>query len=147
MIHKRCLSAVFAAFLGVSHGAHASGLDDPTGLWVTQSGDAKVAISRCGPAICGKVIWLKAPIDRATGKPQVDDKNSNPGLAKRPIIGLSLFTGMQPQTTGKWSGRIYNADDGKTYISNVTLLESAKLKIEGCVGPFCGNEVWTKSSR
>ncbi len=42
------------------------------------------------------VIWLKDPIDPATGKPQIDDKNPNPALAKRPMIGLPLFSGMQP---------------------------------------------------
>jgi uncharacterized protein (DUF2147 family) len=147
MFDRRLLLALVAALLGASHAANASGRGDPSGLWLTQAGDAKVEISRCGTAICGKVVWLKAPIDKATGKPQVDDKNPNPALAKRPIVGLSLFASMQPQATGKWSGHIYNADDGKTYTSNVTLLESAKLKIEGCVGIFCGNEVWTKSGR
>jgi hypothetical protein len=49
----------------------------------------KVRVSKCG-GICGVVIWLKDPINPATGKPQVDDKNPNPALAKRPMIGLPL---------------------------------------------------------
>jgi uncharacterized protein (DUF2147 family) len=119
-------------------------MDNPTGVWLTQAGDAKVAVSRCGETICGRIVWLKVPIDPATGKPQVDDKNPNPSLAKRPMIGLPLFVDMKPQGPGKWSGRIYNADDGKLYASNVSLREPAKLSVEGCVGVLCGGETWTK---
>jgi uncharacterized protein (DUF2147 family) len=134
--------AALLAALGGSSSAYA--MDIPAGVWRTQAGDAKVAISRCGEGICGHIVWLKAPIDPATGKPQVDDKNPNPSLAKRPIIGLPLFVGMKPAGEGKWSGRIYNADDGKLYASNISLREPTKLNVEGCVGAFCGGEIWTK---
>src|SRR2546422_7740816 len=77
---------------------------DPTGLWLTQAGDAKVLIDRCGAAICGVIVWLKSPIDSATGKPQTDDKNPDPAKARRPIIGLNLFHGMK-LAGSKWSGR------------------------------------------
>ena len=137
---------IFAALvLVVTSSALASGSDDPTGVWLTQAGDAKVTVSRCGSALCGRVVWLKSPIDSATGKPQVDDKNPNPQLAKRPIIGLQLFIDMQSQRARKWSGRIYNADDGKSYASNITLEDPTKLRVEGCVGSFCGGEIWSKT--
>ncbi len=52
---------------------------DPAGVWLTQSGDAKVKVQHCGGTLCGRVVWLKEPIDKATGKPQRDDKNADPG--------------------------------------------------------------------
>ncbi|RRC21757.1 DUF2147 domain-containing protein, partial [Escherichia coli] len=54
---------------------------------------AAIRLSAC---ICGVVVSLRDPIDPMTGKPQVDNKNPNPSLANRPIIGLSLFSAMQP---------------------------------------------------
>jgi uncharacterized protein (DUF2147 family) len=119
----------------------------PDGIWLTQAGDAKIRVSRCGGGICGVVVWLKDPIDPATGKPQVDDKNSNPALAKRPIIGLSLFSAMRPAGPNQWSGQIYNADDGKIYASKISVAGPATLKVEGCVGTLCGGEEWTRSPR
>src|ERR1700731_273482 len=106
----------------------------PDGIWLTQAGDAKVRVSKCGGGVCGVVVWLRDPIDPATGKPQIDDKNSNPALARRPIIGLPLFVGMRPAGANKWSGQIYNADDGKTYASSVSVAGPDTLKVEGCVG-------------
>ena len=120
---------------------------EPTGVWLTQSGDARVKVSKCGGGLCAVIVWLKDPINAATGKPEVDDKNPNPALAKRPMIGLSLFSGMRPAGPNKWSGQIYNADDGKSYESHISVSSPDTLRVEGCVGALCGGENWTRVSR
>jgi uncharacterized protein (DUF2147 family) len=138
--------AILTALLAVpATKARAGG--DVGGIWLTQAGDAKVRVSKCGGGICGVVVWLKDPIDPATGKRQIDDKNPNPKLAKRPMIGLPLFSGMHAAGPNKWSGQIYNADDGKSYASNISVAGPDSLRVEGCVGPLCGGETWTRSRR
>jgi uncharacterized protein (DUF2147 family) len=127
--------------------AHAQVGGEVSGIWLTQAGDAKVRVSKCGAGICGVIVWLRTPIDPATAKPAVDDKNPNPALARRPMIGLPLFSGMQPSGPNRWSGQIYNADDGSSYASNVSLLGPDSLRVEGCVGALCGGENWSRSSR
>jgi uncharacterized protein (DUF2147 family) len=136
------LTALFAA-------APANGQTggEVSGIWLTQAGDAKVRVSKCGGGICGVVVWLREPINPATGKPQVDDKNPNPALANRPMIGLALFSGMRPSGPNRWSGQIYNADDGRSYASNISVSGPDSLTVEGCVGVFCGGETWTRSAR
>jgi uncharacterized protein (DUF2147 family) len=119
----------------------------PGGIWLTQAGDAKVKVSRCGGGLCGVIVWLKEPIDPETGKPAIDDKNPNPALATRPMIGLPLFRGMRPSGPNKWSGQIYNADDGKSYASSVSVMGPDSLRVEGCVGVLCGGETWTRTKR
>jgi len=116
-----------------------------SGIWLTQAGDAKVHVSKCGGGICGVVVWLRDPTDPATGKPQVDDKNPNPSLARRPIIGLPLFSGMRAAGPNKWSGQIYNADDGKSYASSISVAGPDSLRVEGCVGALCGGETWSRT--
>jgi uncharacterized protein (DUF2147 family) len=138
--------AILAALLGTLP-AKAQNGGDVSGIWLTQAGDAKVRVSRCGGGICGVIVWLKDPIDPATGKAQVDDKNHNPSLARRPMIGLPLFSDMQPTGPNKWSGQIYNADDGNSYASNISVTGPDTLKVEGCVGGLCGGENWSRSSR
>jgi uncharacterized protein (DUF2147 family) len=119
----------------------------PHGVWLTQAGDARVQVSRCGSNLCGKVVWLKEPIDPATHKLQVDDKNRDPSLRNRPIVGLQLFIGMTPAGPNSWSGQIYNADDGQTYASTIAAVDANRLEVRGCVGPICGGETWTRVSR
>jgi uncharacterized protein (DUF2147 family) len=140
------IAAILTVWLGAAP-AKAQAGGDVNGIWLTQAGDAKVRVSKCGGGICGVIVWLKDPINPGTGKPQVDDKNHNPSLAQRPMIGLPLFSGMQPTGPSKWSGQIYNADDGNSYASNVSLIGPDSLKVEGCVGALCGGETWSRSSR
>ncbi len=145
-----CRFAFFVAMLMALPGvlpARAQTAGDPSGLWLTQASDAKVRVSKCGAGICGVVVWLREPTDPATGKPQVDDKNPNPAMRQRPMIGLPLFSGMRATAPGKWSGQIYNADDGSSYASNVSVTGQDTLKVEGCVGALCGGENWTRAGR
>ena len=73
------IAMVTAVLAAVPATAQAAG---PDGIWLTQAGDAKVRVSKCGGGICGVVVWLKDPIDPASGKAQVDDKNPNPALTR-----------------------------------------------------------------
>lgn len=137
------LSVILTALFGAT-AAHAQSAD---GTWLTQAGDARVKISKCSGGICGHIVWLREPYDTATGQPATDSKNPNPALAKRAMIGLPLFSGMEPSGPNKWSGQIYNADDGSTYASNVSVTGADSLRVEGCVGALCGGETWTRAGR
>jgi uncharacterized protein (DUF2147 family) len=144
-VRTGCFVALLLVLFAISGASAQTG--DPSGIWLTQAGDAKVRVSKCGAQICGVVVWLRDPINPASGKPMVDDKNPNPSLAKRPMIGLPLFTDMRISGPNKWSGYIYNADDGSTYVSNISVSGPDTLRVEGCMGAFCGGESWTRSSR
>src|SRR5438270_11282463 len=91
--------AILAALPGWTSKVQAGA--EVSGIWMTQAGDAKVHISKCGAGICGVIVWLKDPIDPNTGKPQIDDKNPKPSLARRPIIGLPLFGARRVRTNGR----------------------------------------------
>jgi uncharacterized protein (DUF2147 family) len=137
---------IFAAFMAALPATAQAG-GEVGGIWLTQAGDAKVRVGKCGGGICGVIVWLKDPINPATGKPQIDDKNPNPSLARRPMIGLPLFSGMHPTAPNKWTGQIYNADDGNSYASKISVSGPDTLRVEGCVGALCGGESWTRSRR
>jgi uncharacterized protein (DUF2147 family) len=144
---RACLIAVIGSSALAAAITPALSDSSPAVIWLTQAGDAKVQVSRCGAGICGKVVWLKDPIDKATGRPQTDDKNPSPALKSRPMIGLQLFSNMQPSGPNAWSGVVYNADDGQSYASTVTQLDANRLEVRGCVGALCGSEIWTHSTR
>src|SRR3569832_2223597 len=139
----RFAGLVVAGLLIAAQSAFAA--DDPAGTWLTQAGDSKVKVAKCGGGLCGTVIWLKQPFDTDTGKPATDSKNPNRELAMRPIIGLQLFESMRVDGPSRWSGRIYNADDGQSYDSHISVAGLDTLKVEGCVGSLCGGETWTRA--
>ena len=118
---------------------------DPTGTWLSQDGDSKIKITHCGQAICGNLAWLKQPND-ANGKPKLDANNADAGKRNRPVLGVPVILGMKPDGADKWSGQVYNAEDGKTYSGSFTLAGANKAEIKGCVAIICKTRTWTRSN-
>ena len=149
---KICRAVVLAASLTGGAAAHAQ---DATGTWLNQDKEGIVQIGDCGAlrgqaasgALCGKVVWIRDAVDKATGRPPVDDKNTDPALRTRPIMGLQVLMDMKPGSTpGRWDGRVYSIDDGKTFTGRLTLTGANQLKVEGCVMMMCRGETWTRQT-
>jgi uncharacterized protein (DUF2147 family) len=119
---------------------------DPAGMWLTQSGNSRIRLADCGGALCGTIVWLKEPNDPDTGKPKTDKNNSDASKRSRPLIGVQIVLGMKPAGTDKWSGQVYNAEDGKTYSGNLTFSGGNSLQLQGCAlgGLVCKGQTWTK---
>ena len=117
---------------------------DPTGVWTAAEGKSRVKVSHCGANLCGSVVWLKEPLDEA-GKPKLDYHNENTGLRSRPMMGVPILLSMAPEGE-TWRGRIYNAEDGKTYSATFKLLTDNSAQVQGCVAAiFCKSQVWTRN--
>ena len=141
---RRYLLAAAALFmLTVSESAFAA---DPAGVWLTQTGMSRIRVADCGGALCGTIIWLKEPNDPETGKPKTDKHNSDASKRSRPLIGVQIVLGMKPAGDGKWSGQVYNAEDGKTYSGNLTFSGGNALQLQACAlgGLVCKGQTWTK---
>ncbi|HVX98155.1 MAG TPA: DUF2147 domain-containing protein [Pseudorhodoplanes sp.] len=120
--------------------------EDPSGIWLTEEKDAKIHITKCGSGYCGTIVWLARPIDPDTGKPSLDKQNPDPTKRKRPIMGLTILSGMFPTASNKWSGPIYNADDGNKYDGHLSVAGPNALKVEGCLFNVCQAQTWTRTT-
>jgi uncharacterized protein (DUF2147 family) len=134
------LASLFAAAIQQANAA------EPTGTWLTQQGDAHIRVTKCGAAMCGTITWLKDAVDSATGQPPVDSRNPNPALRNRKVLGIRIFA-MAPDGSGNYAGTIYNTDDGQTYQAKLMLRGAEQLEVQGCAGPLCGSEIWSKVGR
>ena len=138
---------IVAAALSLS-AAQASAADPAEGLWLVQSGDAKVKIAPCGAApgrLCGSIVWLRAPRDEA-GQPKHDAHNPNPALQDRPILGLTMISDFKPAGPGRWEdGKIYDPKAGRTYDSKMHVGGDGTLRVAGCIVFFCQTQTWTRT--
>ncbi len=110
--------------------------EDATGVWRLQNGKVTVRVAPCGGNLCGTVVALKKPHDDK-GRPRLDKENPNKALRSRPVIGLTIMSNMKPNGDGRWTGTIYNPDDGNTYQSKMKLQNANTMKVDGCVMVFC----------
>jgi uncharacterized protein (DUF2147 family) len=118
---------------------------DPTGMWLSQDGDVKIKVSNCGSAICGNIAWLKEPNDK-NGKPKTDANNPDASKRGRPIMGSAVILPMKADGADKWSGQVYNAEDGKTYSGSFALAGATKADLKGCVAIICKTKTWTRTN-
>ena len=100
------------------------------------------------PALLSRVAALKLR-NRPKVRPYGDRGLESPdaSLRNRPMIGVQIVLGMKPSgTANKWSGQVYNAEDGKTYSGSLTLQDANTIKLEGCIlgGLICKSESWTR---
>jgi uncharacterized protein (DUF2147 family) len=111
---------------------------EPTGQWRVEDGSAVIKIDNCGGALWGVVAWERSP-----GR---DDRNPNPSLRGRPLLGSTVLTNMRKTAQQRWEGRVYNAQNGQTYNANIRLAGENALRIQGCVlgGIICGGQQWTR---
>ncbi len=62
------------------------------------------------------------------------------------MVGTPIVLGMKPDGADKWSGQVYNAEDGKTYSGSLTLASADSIQLKGCVASiFCKIATWTRS--
>ena len=86
----------------------------PSGVWLMGT---KVAIQifDCSGMLCGRIIWLKAPLD-PQGLLKRDKLNPDPALRQRQICGPTIIWNVRSNGDDRWEGGwFYNPDDGATY--------------------------------
>jgi uncharacterized protein (DUF2147 family) len=137
--------AVFVAAVNLAAPAFAA---DAVGTWYTADKESQVKIVNCGGALCGTLVWLKQPIDPATGRPKTDKNNADASKQGRPLLGVPIVLGMKPNgVPNQWSGEVYNASDGRTYSGSFTLTSPNTADLKGCIlGMICKSQTWTRAN-
>ena len=121
--------------------------ESPAGRWATPGVAAIVELAPCSDTsgLCGTIRWLWEATDEK-GRPRLDTQNADATLRARPLIGLSILSGLAPAAGGSWAGRIYNPEDGQTYRATLRRVGNDTLVIEGCVLFICQKQIWRSAS-
>lgn len=132
--------ALFAALAGLSAYSPAIAADPVAGRWLTQGGQAIVAIKPCGAGVCGTIERV---LKATPGAPTTDARNPDPALRSRPYVGLTILSGFRDGGSD-WRGQIYDPKSGKTYRSTLRATGN-NLEVKGCVAVFCRTQTWTRA--
>jgi uncharacterized protein (DUF2147 family) len=147
---------LIAALLGTMACNASAQAPSVAGVWLTASGKAQVRIEPCADAasgsLCGFIVGLVDPRgpDGAAVAPEAatDHRNPDPAHRTRKVIGMPLIWGFKKaaEPNSFEDGKIYNAEDGKTYSATVSLQPDGKLRLRGYVGsPMFGQtQIWTR---
>ena len=113
------------------------------GLWRTAEGDGLIEVRPCGADVCGFLV----DHSRLKADPGAKDMmNPDPAMRARPMMDMLLLAHFSGGPRVWSGGRIYNPDNGKTYVGDLRLLDPTRLKVTGClVRPLCGSQVWRRA--
>ena len=111
------------------------------GYWLTSQ--SIVLVSVCEKELCATIehIFVDEGIDQ---KSILDNNNKEKSLRDRSLVGINLIKGFEyVDGTKKLSGgKVYDPGRGRTFKSNIYLLQIGNLRIEGCLLRICGHEEW-----
>ena len=103
------------------------------GTWYNAEKTARVQFYEQNGKLFGKIVWLKEPV--RNGQERTDENNPNKELAKKPLMGLVFLKGFEKDGENAWDGgTIYDPKNGKTYSSNMKLVNPNKLDVRGYIG-------------
>ena len=120
-----------------------SALADPKGLWQAQDG-AHVRVGPCGAALCATIAQPKSSVDPQTGLPWTDKNNPDLAHRSRPLIGVPVLYGLVLDGPGRWSGQLYNIDNGNSYTGHLLEIDPRTIRVEGCAIGICGGQNMTR---
>jgi uncharacterized protein (DUF2147 family) len=135
-MHRLLASTLVAAVCLVADCAVSSA--SPVGLWLAQDG-AKIRISPCGRYLCGILVQPASGDAAAT-----DRNNADPAKRARPLAGIEVLISMRHDAPNKWTGHVYNEDDGKIYEAHLIENDASNIRIEGCWLSLCGGQDLTR---
>ena len=67
-----------------------------------------------------------------------------PPTVGRPLIGVPVLYGLVPDGPGRWSGRLYNIDNGNSYAGHLLEIDPHTIRVEGCAIGICGGQNMTR---
>jgi len=112
------------------------------GYWLTSQ--SIVEVKNCKKNLCATIehIFVEDDIDP---KSIMDSNNKKRSLRDRPLIGINLLEDFPSYALDKKvlkNGKIYDPGRGRTFKSNLYLLDDGTLKVEGCLMGICDHEIW-----
>ncbi len=129
---------VILGLFGVSQAFAAA--EDAIGTWKDTETGAICSVFSCGGGICIKVV-------RPAKEFAKDDNNPDPALKGRSMAGVTIMTGASKSGADRWTGKLYNGEDGGTYTGSIIVTSKDELKLQGCVlgGIICKSRIWHRA--
>ena len=154
------VAGVLTSLLAGVSGAQEAALTPPPhpieGTWRTVL-NSEITIAPCPEGFCGALSKIVVPTEGLSAEEIAaaqtmpvetftDQRNKDPELRNRPMLGLQILTLKPSDQPHVLNGDIYNPQDGNTYSGYVEILGPDMVRLNGCVmfNVICRGEDWVR---
>lgn len=141
MVNTKRLAATLLAASFASAAPSAVAVSSIDGTYLDPGGYVHISVRPCGDTRCGVITRI---VRAKPGEPDNDTHNRNPALRSRPILGITILSGLRWRD-GAWRGQVYNPEDGGTYRAVVRPGDGGALSVQGCLAMICRTQRWPKA--
>lgn len=133
----RCILGILTGVMLAAPIAVASDEDAVLGRWAAD--DSILDVRRDGDGLAMVIVALLNPEYSegegvgVPGQPRHDLNNPDALLRDRPILGMNLLSAYRFDD-GRWQGKIYDPESGKTYSSRMQVNGDGDLEMRGYIG-------------
>jgi uncharacterized protein (DUF2147 family) len=119
--------------------------------------NSEVTIAACPEGFCGTLSNIVVPTEGLSAEELAaaqaippgsftDQRNKDPNLRNRPMLGLQILTLRPSDEPHVLDGDIYNPQDGNTYSGYIEMLGPDLVRLNGCVlfNVVCRGEDWVR---
>ena len=107
--------------------------DSIVGAWESDEKDVRMEYFQEGDHFNARLLWGNKIVESDNVTSKKDEKNPDPNLRSRDIIGIVSLTGLKWNGKEYTDGRIYDPPSGKTYNCKAWV-EGDKLQLRGYLG-------------
>jgi len=103
------------------------------GKWITTEKNLIIQIYKHSDNFKTKILWFKNDKSTKDIHDYRDEKNPNPELRERKIVGMEIVDGLKyNEKTNSWeNGKIYDAHHGRFWDSSAVISDEGFLKVTG----------------
>ena len=144
---RRAPCLAIAAGLLASPAALVAEPGEIEGTWINGDGDGLIELVIEDGELQGRIVGSTDDPDNLRPA-RLDEKNPDPALRSRKLIGLIFLSGFRFDD-GRWTGgRIYDPNSGNTYRGTIRVIDRETLSLRGYVGlPLFGrSDTWKRHS-
>jgi uncharacterized protein (DUF2147 family) len=130
----KVLKVAFLLLLLAAAGARAqTNAGSIAGTWESDEKDVRMEYFQEGDHFNARLLWGNKIVESDNVTSKKDEKNPDPRLHSRNIIGIVSLTGLKWNGKEYTDGRIYDPPSGKTYNCKAWV-EGDKLQLRGYLG-------------
>lgn len=113
------------------------------GIWANEDNTSQFKFTHNGNNYSAQLVWMAQPNDE-NGNPKKDSNNPDKTLRNRPLLGMTMISGLEFKNNEWVNGTIYNPRKGISVKCQIEMPNDDTLILKASKGLFSVTKTWKR---